>query len=83
MDNVRLGPPDLKISGLQIWIHDRDIPDAEDYWDGNWLLYYKAGRNRDAIAEWGRALLCPHPFDRDMLTEELKQVESLLAEERR
>jgi len=33
----KLGPPDLKLEGLQIWIHGRQFPDSEDYWDGNWL----------------------------------------------
>ena len=34
----QLGDPDIKISGLEIWIHERQFPDIEDYWDGNWLL---------------------------------------------
>ena len=33
----QLGPPDIKLSGLQIWVHGRQFPDATDYWDGNWL----------------------------------------------
>ena len=32
-----LGEPDIKIAGLQIWIHSRQFPDAKDYWDGNWV----------------------------------------------
>jgi hypothetical protein len=32
-----LGSPDIKLNGLQIWIHSRQFLDAEDYWDGNWL----------------------------------------------
>jgi hypothetical protein len=32
-----LGYPDIKLNGLQIWIHSRQFLDAEDYWDGNWL----------------------------------------------
>lgn len=32
-----LGPPDLKAVGFQLWIHGRQFPDAQDYWDGNWL----------------------------------------------
>lgn len=31
-----LGPPDITLNGLQIWIHGRH-PNDEDYWDGNWL----------------------------------------------
>lgn len=34
---ANLGTPDLKLEGLQIWIHGRQFPDAADYWDGNWL----------------------------------------------
>jgi hypothetical protein len=33
----RLGEPDVVIGGLKIWVHGRQFPDAEDYWDGNWL----------------------------------------------
>jgi len=32
-----LGEPDLAIAGLRIWVHGRQFPDSEDYWDGNWL----------------------------------------------
>jgi hypothetical protein len=32
-----LGTPDIKLDGLQIWIHGRQFPQEEDYWDGNWL----------------------------------------------
>ncbi len=31
------GPPDIKLAGLQIWVHGLEFPDADDYWDGNWL----------------------------------------------
>ena len=34
---AKLGTPDLKLEGLQIWIHGRQFSDAADYWDGNWL----------------------------------------------
>jgi hypothetical protein len=29
--------PDLVISGLSIWVHGRQFPDAADDWDGSWL----------------------------------------------
>jgi hypothetical protein len=32
-----LGIPDIKLDSLQIWIHGRQFPNEEDYWDGNWL----------------------------------------------
>ncbi|HUI35778.1 MAG TPA: hypothetical protein VLX67_09650 [Stellaceae bacterium] len=33
----RLGSPDISLAGLQIWVHGRQFPNAQDYWDGNWL----------------------------------------------
>ena len=36
-DKANLGKPEIKIAGLQIWIHGRQFPDLDDYWDGNWL----------------------------------------------
>ena len=32
-----LGAPDLQIAGLRLWVHGRQFPMADDYWDGNWL----------------------------------------------
>lgn len=32
-----LGKPNIKLAGLQIWVHGRQYPDTNDYWDGNWL----------------------------------------------
>src|SRR6266566_3902118 len=33
----RLGSPQIKLADLQIWVHGRQFPDHDDYWDGNWL----------------------------------------------
>jgi len=30
-------PPDLSICSFELWIFGRQFPDADDYWDGNWL----------------------------------------------
>lgn len=32
-----LGEPDLNVAGFQLWVHGRQFPEAEDYYDGNWL----------------------------------------------
>ncbi len=32
-----LGEPNLKVAGFQLWVHGRQFPEAEDYYDGNWL----------------------------------------------
>jgi len=29
--------PSIELGGLQIWVHRRQFPDAQDRWDGNWL----------------------------------------------
>jgi hypothetical protein len=29
--------PDFQIGNLKIWVASREFPDAEDYWDGNWI----------------------------------------------
>ena len=33
----KLGKPELKLAGFQLWVHNRQFPEHEDYWDGNWL----------------------------------------------
>ncbi|MGG1943314.1 hypothetical protein AB1286_00690 [Trinickia sp. NRRL B-1857] len=34
---MNLGQPSLQIAGLKLWVHHRQLPLAQDYWDGNWL----------------------------------------------
>jgi len=29
--------PDLKLGGFSLWVLGRQFPDANDFWDGNWL----------------------------------------------
>jgi hypothetical protein len=29
--------PDVKLGGFSLWVCGREFPDANDYWDGNWL----------------------------------------------
>jgi hypothetical protein len=31
------GKPEFSLSGLSIWVHGRQFPDATDSWDSNWL----------------------------------------------
>src|SRR5262245_38517149 len=33
----KLGEPDLKVAGLEIWVHGREFPSSTDFYDGNWL----------------------------------------------
>lgn len=32
-----LGEPALKVAEFRLWIHGREFPEADDYYDGNWL----------------------------------------------
>ena len=32
-----LGDPQIKLASLEIWVHSREFPNEQDYWDGNWL----------------------------------------------
>jgi hypothetical protein len=32
-----LGEPSLVLGELKLWVHGRQFPNADDYWDGNWL----------------------------------------------
>lgn len=34
---IDFGKPSLQIAGLKLWVHGRQFPAAQDYWDGNWL----------------------------------------------
>ncbi len=31
------GEPSLVLGKLKLWVHQRQFPNADDYWDGNWL----------------------------------------------
>jgi hypothetical protein len=33
----KLGPPSLKIEGFALWVHGRQFPESQDFYDGNWL----------------------------------------------
>ena len=33
----KLGLPNIRLAGVQIWVHNRQFPESDDYWDGNWI----------------------------------------------
>jgi hypothetical protein len=33
----QLGPPSVRLSAFQLWVHSRQFPEAQDQCDGNWL----------------------------------------------
>ena len=52
-----LGDPDIKIAGLEIWVHGREYPDLEDYWDGNWTNISARCTAMDATVWVGGSIL--------------------------
>jgi hypothetical protein len=36
-NSEKLGPASIRLAGFQIWVHSRQFPQSQDYWDGNWL----------------------------------------------
>ena len=44
-------------------------PDNSDYLESLGILYYKAGRNQDALKTWVAALSCPKPLQKGHLQE--------------
>jgi len=50
--------PDLKLAGFSLWARSRQYPDADDYWDGNWLniraLVEAPGSSVEATGPWLR-----------------------------
>jgi hypothetical protein len=43
--------PDLKLGGFSLWVYGRQFPDANDYWDGNWLNVRARVEARGALVE--------------------------------
>jgi hypothetical protein len=43
--------PDLKLAILSLWVIGRQYPDADDFWDGNWLYVRAKARASGAIVE--------------------------------
>jgi hypothetical protein len=33
----QLGPANISIAGFHLWVHNRQFPEATDYWDSNWV----------------------------------------------
>jgi len=44
----KLGEPDIRIGRLHIWVHGRQYPASQDYYDGNWLNVTAEYTGRDS-----------------------------------
>lgn len=52
-----LGEPHIKLEGLQIWVHQREFPDAIDYWDANWLMITALCKAQNAVVQTSGPLI--------------------------
>ncbi len=68
----RLGPPDVSFAGLRLWIHGRQFPEADDFWDGNWLNVTAHCGGEGADVWVGGAIL--HAPDLEHWLEELEEL---------
>lgn len=37
-ESHQLGAPDIKLAGVNVWVHQRQFPESEEFWDVNWLI---------------------------------------------
>ncbi|HEY4128196.1 MAG TPA: hypothetical protein VGN70_09145 [Gammaproteobacteria bacterium] len=44
----KLGDPDIKVDRLDVWLHGRQFPDVQDYWDSDWLSVTAEYKGRDS-----------------------------------
>ena len=51
-----LGEPDLKVAGFQLWVHGRQYPEANDYYDGN-LLRVTAHCGASGASVWAQGAI--------------------------
>lgn len=82
-ETTRLPPeptrPDLQIAGLDLWIHGRQFPDSEDYWDGNWLEITARCSCNSAFVQVRGSIL--HLSELHKLTSECQQIYASLSGE--
>jgi hypothetical protein len=70
MDAEKLGEPDIKLVGLKIWVHGREFPDMQDYWDGNWLLVTAHCEAAGASIWVSGPIFCAHDLARWLTSSE-------------
>ena len=75
----RLGPPDIKMAGFQLWVHGRQFPNAEDYWDANWLNV-TAHCGGEGASVWTSGSIL-HLGELTQLLSEMKQLHQTLSGE--
>ncbi len=52
-----LGVPDISLGALQLWVHSRQIPDAHDHFNRNWVNATAYCITKDGMARISRGFL--------------------------
>jgi hypothetical protein len=71
--------PDLKLGGFSLWVLGRQFPNAEDYWDGNWLNVRARAEAPGASAEAQGAIV--HTAELARFVEQLESLHMKLVGE--
>jgi hypothetical protein len=74
-----LNKPHLCIGNFELWILGRQIPEADDYWDGNWLVVAARCTGESAVVEAGGPII--HLSELQKWLVECKQVYASLSGE--
>jgi hypothetical protein len=56
--------PDLQFCGLSLWIDSRQFPDANDFWDSNWLTIRAIMKDVGACVTCGGPILRTNEIER-------------------
>jgi hypothetical protein len=56
--------PDVSLAGLSIWISGRRFPQADDYWDGNWLVLRATMKGVGSVVTTEGSILTTMDFER-------------------
>ncbi len=76
-----LKDPDFCIGGFELWIHGRQFPESDDYWDSNWLdVIARCTVNFSVVQAAGSIL---HLSELHALMVECKQIYDALSGEAR
>jgi hypothetical protein len=76
-----LEEPDIKLAGFSVWVFDREFPEANDFWDGNWLNVRVRMEAPGAIVEATGKIL--RNTELEAFADELASLESTLVGEAR
>ncbi len=74
-----LHKPDLCIGSFKLWVHGREFPESDDYWDGNWLDVAVTCTGKSSVAHAEGSIL--HLSELQEWLDECKQIYTSLSGE--